>query len=234
MGACPFLLTWIGKNEAKNAASEGRCHLWVVGVRCTARPCPRELPLDVLTPHDRALTESGTAPRARHVVSAAKNRPCSEHFARRPRDGAVYPPWHASCTPCGTDCTLRFGRASGPPDTDIRPGPWRLRGQRAIALILSCLAGAAWAGPVGAETIRVGGTGGPLEAMRLAGEAFHKTHPQRQASPSCPSGEPWRHQGPASGGGRRCRQRDPAPAAEPGLMWIELGRTPQAPGPVSA
>ena len=34
---------------------------------------------------------------------------------------------------------------------------------RAIALILSCLAGAAWAAPVHAETIRVAGTGGAAD-----------------------------------------------------------------------
>jgi phosphate transport system substrate-binding protein len=97
---------------------------------------------------------------------------------------------------------------------------------RAIALILSCLAGAAWAGPVGAETIRVGGTGGPLEAMRLAGEAFQKTHPQTNVA-IVP--------GLGSRGGIKALQAGAvdvavtataAPAAEPGLTWVELGRTP--------
>ena len=97
---------------------------------------------------------------------------------------------------------------------------------RAIALILSCLAGAAWAGPVGAETIRVGGTGGPLEAMRLAGEAFQKTHPETNVA-IVP--------GLGSRGGIKALQAGavdvavsviPAPAAEPGLMSVELGRTP--------
>ena len=98
---------------------------------------------------------------------------------------------------------------------------------RAIALILSCLAGAAWAAPVGAETIRVGGTGGPLEAMRLAGEAFQKTHPQTNVA-IVP--------GLGSRGGIKALQAGAvdvaitataAPAAaEPGLAWLELGRTP--------
>jgi phosphate transport system substrate-binding protein len=107
---------------------------------------------------------------------------------------------------------------------------------RAIALILSCLAGAAWAGPVGAETIRVGGTGAALEAMRLAGEAFQKTHPQTSVA-IVP--------GLGSRGGIKALQAGaidvavsapPAPAAEPGLISMELGRTPvifatASPGP---
>lgn len=98
---------------------------------------------------------------------------------------------------------------------------------RAIALILiSCLAGAAWAGSLSAETIRVAGTGGPLEAMRLAGEAFQRIHPQTNVA-IVP--------GLGSRGGIKALQAGavdvavsvtPAPAAEPGLISVELGRTP--------
>ena len=97
---------------------------------------------------------------------------------------------------------------------------------RAIALILSCLAGAAWAGPVGAETIRVAGMGGAVEGMRLAGEAFQKTHPQTNVA-IVP--------GLGSRGGLKALQAGavdvvvsgpPAPAVEPGLLSVEFGRTP--------
>jgi phosphate transport system substrate-binding protein len=97
---------------------------------------------------------------------------------------------------------------------------------RAIALILSCLAGAAWAAPAHAETIRVGGTGAALEAMRLVGEAFQKTHPQTSVAVV---------PGLGSRGGIKALQAGvvdvaisapPAPAAEPGLISMELGRTP--------
>lgn len=97
---------------------------------------------------------------------------------------------------------------------------------RAIALILSCLAVAASAAPVHAETIRVAGTGGAIEAMRLAGEAFQKTHPQTTVA-IVP--------GLGSRGGLRAVQAGavdiavsgfPAPAAERNLISVELGRTP--------
>jgi phosphate transport system substrate-binding protein len=96
---------------------------------------------------------------------------------------------------------------------------------RAITLILGCcLAGAAWAGPAGAETIRVGGAGAMLEAMRLAGEAFQKTRPQSSVA-IVP--------GLGSRGGIKALQAgavdvavSAAPAAEPGLISMELGRTP--------
>ena len=96
----------------------------------------------------------------------------------------------------------------------------------AIALILSCLAGAAWAGPVGAETIRLGGTGGPLEAMRLAGEAFHKTHPQANVAIVPGLGSRGGIKALQAGAVDVAVSATPAPAAEPGLMWVELARTP--------
>ena len=96
----------------------------------------------------------------------------------------------------------------------------------AIALILSCLAGAAWAGPVGAETIRLGGTGGPLEAMRLAGEAFRKTHPQTNVAIVPGLGSRGGIKALQAGAVDVAVSATPAPAAEPGLMWVELGRTP--------
>jgi phosphate transport system substrate-binding protein len=89
----------------------------------------------------------------------------------------------------------------------------------AIALILSCLAGAAWAGPVGAETIRLGGTGGPLEAMRLAGEAFHKTHPQTNVAIVPGLGSRGGIKALQAGAVDVAVSATPAPAAEPGLMW---------------
>ena len=97
---------------------------------------------------------------------------------------------------------------------------------RAIALILSCLAGAAWAGPVGAETIRVGGTGGPLEAMRLAGEAFQKTNPQTNVAIVPGLGSRGGIKALQAGAVDVAVSATPVPAAEPGLMSVELGRTP--------
>jgi phosphate transport system substrate-binding protein len=97
---------------------------------------------------------------------------------------------------------------------------------RAIALILSCLACAVGAGAVHAETIRVAGTGGPLEALRQAGEAFQKTHPQLNVVIM---------PGLGSRGGIKALQAGAVDlavsatmisAAEPGLVTVELGRTP--------
>jgi phosphate transport system substrate-binding protein len=98
---------------------------------------------------------------------------------------------------------------------------------RAIALILSCLAGAACAGPVAAETIRVGGTGGPLEAMRLTGEAFHKIHPQTNVTIVPGLGSRGGIKALQAGAVDVAVSATAAPAAsEPGLVWVELGRTP--------
>jgi phosphate transport system substrate-binding protein len=97
---------------------------------------------------------------------------------------------------------------------------------RAIALILSCLAGAAWAGPVDAEAIRVGGTGAALEAMRLVGEAFQKTHPQTTVAVVPGLGSRGGIKALQAGAVDIAVSAPPAPAAEPGLISMELGRTP--------
>jgi phosphate transport system substrate-binding protein len=71
----------------------------------------------------------------------------------------------------------------------------------------------------------VAGVGGALEAMRLVGEAFQKTHPQTKITVM---------RGLGSRGGLRALEAGaadiavsgpPAPA-EPGLRSVELGRTP--------
>jgi phosphate transport system substrate-binding protein len=96
----------------------------------------------------------------------------------------------------------------------------------AIALILSCLICAAWAAPVDAETIRVGGTGAALEALRLAGEAFQKTHPQTSVAIVLGLGSRGGIKALHAGAVDIAISAPPAPAAEPGLISMELGRTP--------
>jgi phosphate transport system substrate-binding protein len=97
---------------------------------------------------------------------------------------------------------------------------------RATALILSCLAWAALAAPVHAETIRVAGTGGALEAMRLAGEAFQKTHPETNLAIVPGLGSRGGIKALQAGAADVAVSAPPAPAAEPGLISVELGRTP--------
>jgi phosphate transport system substrate-binding protein len=92
----------------------------------------------------------------------------------------------------------------------------------AIALMLSCLAGAAWAG----QTVHVGGTGGPLEAMRLAGEAFHKAHPQTDVAIVPGLGSRGGIKALQAGAVDVAVSATTAPAAEAGLVSVELGRTP--------
>jgi DNA-binding transcriptional LysR family regulator len=96
--------------------------------------------------------------------------------------------------------------------------------------MLGCLAGAAWAGQVGAETVRVGGTGGPLEAMRLAGEAFHKAHPHMDVAIVPGLGSRGGIKALQAGAVDVAVSATTAPAAEAGLMSVELGRTPMHPG----
>jgi phosphate transport system substrate-binding protein len=97
---------------------------------------------------------------------------------------------------------------------------------RAIALILSCLACAPWVPLAHAETIRVGGTGAALEAMRLAGEAFQKTHPQTNVAILLGLGSRGGLKALQAGAVDVAVSAPPTPVAEPGLISMELGRTP--------
>jgi len=97
---------------------------------------------------------------------------------------------------------------------------------RAIAVILSFLAGGTWVPLVHAETIRVGGTGAALEAMRLVGEAFQKTHPQTNVAIVLGLGSRGGLKALQAGAVDVAVSAPPTPAAEPGLISMELGRTP--------
>ena len=80
--------------------------------------------------------------------------------------------------------------------------------------------------PVHAETIRVGGTGAALEAMRLAGEAFQKTHPQTSIAIVPGLGSRGGIKAVHAGAVDVAVTVSPVPGAEPGLISMELGRTP--------